>query len=67
VDGLKSYLVYGMGLWMVWKGVRSMEWVVVGTQSVEWDCGWYEKVPHVRNEIVDGLERCLKYNLVDDC
>jgi hypothetical protein len=27
VDGLKRYLMYGVGIWMVWKGVQSMDWV----------------------------------------
>jgi hypothetical protein len=29
-----------------------------GTRRTDWECGWLEKVPHVRNGIVDGLERC---------
>jgi hypothetical protein len=67
VDSLEKYLVYGMGMWMVWKGVRSMVWVVVSTRCAEWKCGWLGKVPHVQNGIVDGLERSPKYDLVDDC
>jgi hypothetical protein len=59
--------MYGLGMWMVWKGAQSTVWVVVGTQRVEWDYGLFGKVPHVRNEIVDGLKRCPEYSLVDDC
>jgi hypothetical protein len=33
----------------------------------EWDCGWLGKVPRVWIEIVDGLERCPEYGLVDHC
>jgi hypothetical protein len=29
-----------------------------GTLRTDWECGWLEKVPRVRNGIVDGLERC---------
>jgi hypothetical protein len=46
-DGLESYLMYGMGMWMIWKGAWSTVWDVVGTWCAEWDCGWLEKVPHV--------------------
>jgi hypothetical protein len=67
VDGLERYLVYEMGMWMVWKGTWSMVCVVVGTQRVEWDCGRLGKVPRVQIGIVDGLERCSEYGLVDDC
>jgi hypothetical protein len=67
VDSLARYLVYGLGMWMVWKGVWCMVWVVVGTRRADWECGWLGKVPHVRNGIADGLERCLEYYLVDDC
>jgi hypothetical protein len=28
VDGFERYLVYGMGLCMVWKGARCMLWFV---------------------------------------
>jgi hypothetical protein len=52
---------------MVWKCVWSTVWVVVGIRRAEWDCGWLGKVPLVRNGILDGLERFLKYGLVDDC
>jgi hypothetical protein len=52
---------------LVWKGARSTVWDVVGTRHAEWDCGWLEKVPRVRNGIVDGLKRCLEYGMVDDC
>jgi hypothetical protein len=27
VDGLESYLMYGMGMWKVWKGAQSTDWV----------------------------------------
>jgi hypothetical protein len=30
--------VYGMGMWMVWKG----------TSCMEWKCGWSREVPRVR-------------------
>jgi hypothetical protein len=49
MDGLERYLVYGMGMWMLWKSARSTVWVVVGTRRAEWDCGWLGKVPHVRS------------------
>jgi hypothetical protein len=39
VDGLKRYLVYGLGMWIVWKGARSTVWDVVDTRRAEWDCG----------------------------
>jgi hypothetical protein len=29
--------VYGMGMWMVWKG----------TSCMEWECGWSREVPRV--------------------
>jgi hypothetical protein len=29
VDGLERYLVYGMGLWMVWKGAQSTVWLMI--------------------------------------
>jgi hypothetical protein len=29
VDGLESYLMYRMGLWMVWKGARSTVWLMI--------------------------------------
>jgi hypothetical protein len=67
VDSLERYLVYGMGMSMVWKGAWSIVWFVVNTRRADWKCGWLRKVPHVRNEIVDDLERCPKYGLVDDC
>jgi hypothetical protein len=67
VDGLERYLVYGLGMWMVWKGAWSTTWVVVGTQRAEWDCGWLGKVPRVWIGIVYGLERCSEYDFVDDC
>jgi hypothetical protein len=44
-----------------------MVWVVIGTRRADWECGWLGKVPRVRNGIVDGLERCPEYVLVDDC
>jgi hypothetical protein len=27
VDGLEMYLMYGAGMWLVWKGSQSMDWV----------------------------------------
>jgi hypothetical protein len=63
VDYLEMYLMYKLGLWMVWKGAWSMVWVMVGTQRADWEYGWLGKVPCVRNGIVDGLERCLEYGL----
>jgi hypothetical protein len=45
--------MYGMGLWMVWKGARSMIWLMIisviesrvwardgwhGTWCMDWDC-----------------------------
>jgi hypothetical protein len=36
---------------------------MVGTQCMAWACGRLGKVPHVRNGIVDGLERCPEYGL----
>jgi hypothetical protein len=38
VDGLERYLVYGLGLWMVWKGPQSRFWDVVSTRLADWDC-----------------------------
>jgi hypothetical protein len=38
---------------MVWQGTRCMEW----------ECGWFGKVPHVWSGNVDGLERCPEYGL----
>jgi hypothetical protein len=67
VDSLERYLVYGLGMWMVWKGTRSMVWVVVGTRCADWECGTLGKVPRVRNRNVHDLERCPEYDLVDDC
>jgi hypothetical protein len=67
VDGLERYHVYRMGMWIVWKGSWSTVWVVVDSQRAEWDCGWFGKVPHVRNWNVDCLERCLEYSSVYDC
>jgi hypothetical protein len=29
VDDLERYLVYRMELWMVWKGARSMVWLMI--------------------------------------
>jgi hypothetical protein len=29
VDSLARNLVYGMGLWMVWKGAQSMVWLMI--------------------------------------
>jgi hypothetical protein len=52
---------------MVWKGARCTVWVVVGTRREEYYCGWLGKVPRVRNGIVDVLERCSEYGMVDDC
>jgi hypothetical protein len=66
VDGLERYLVYEIGILIVWKGTWSTECVVVGTQCAEWDCGWLGKVPRVGNEIVDGFDRCPEYDLIDD-
>jgi hypothetical protein len=61
--GYGWYPVYGMGLWMAWKG----------TSCTDWDCGWFRKVPGVRfgmwsvpgmwNGVVDGLERYLMYGM----
>jgi hypothetical protein len=34
-----------------------------GTWCMDWDCGLFEKVPHVRIGIMVGLERCLQYGL----
>jgi hypothetical protein len=34
-----------------------------GTRCTDWKCGWPEKVPHVRNENMDDLERCPEYGL----
>jgi hypothetical protein len=31
------------------------------TQCMDWNCGWFGKVPHERIGMVDGLERCLEY------
>jgi hypothetical protein len=67
VDDIERYLVYRLGMWMVWKGARSTVWVVVGTRRTDWECGWLGTVPPLWNGIVDGLERCLEYGLVDDC
>jgi hypothetical protein len=67
VDGMEWHLVYGLRLWMVWKGARSTIWDVVSTRLAEWDCGWLAKVPRVWNEIVDVLEIFPEYTLVDDC
>jgi hypothetical protein len=63
VDGLARYLMYRMGMWMVWKGAWSTEWAIVGTRCVAWKSGRLGKVPHVRNGIVDGLERCLEFGV----
>jgi hypothetical protein len=56
------YLVYEMGLWMVWKGAQSTVWLKIvsviesrvsardgwhGTRCTDWDCGLFGKVPHV--------------------
>jgi hypothetical protein len=40
---------------------------VVGPRCVDWESGWLRKILHVRIGIVDSLERCLKYDFVDDC
>jgi hypothetical protein len=75
------YLVYNMGFWMAWKGTSCTDWncgcvwkgvwstvrVVVGTRCAKRDCGWLGKVPYVRHGILDGLEMCPEYSLVDDC
>jgi hypothetical protein len=29
VDSLERYLMYGMGLWMVWKGAQSTVWLMI--------------------------------------
>jgi hypothetical protein len=29
VDGLERYFMYGMGLWIVWKGAQSMVWLMI--------------------------------------
>jgi hypothetical protein len=29
VDGLVRYLVYRLGMWMVWKGARSTVWLTI--------------------------------------
>jgi hypothetical protein len=29
VDSLERYLMYGMGLWMVWKGAPSTVWLMI--------------------------------------
>jgi hypothetical protein len=36
---------------------------VVFTRCMTWECRWLGKVPHVRNENLDGLERCQEYGL----
>jgi hypothetical protein len=36
-----------------------------GTRCAKWECGWLGKVHHVRNGIVDGLERCPEYDMID--
>jgi hypothetical protein len=66
VDDMERYLVYGLGMWMVWKGAQSTVWVVVGTRCMNWECRWFGTVAHLRNGIMDGLERCPEYGLVDD-
>jgi hypothetical protein len=40
---------------------------VADTQHAEWDYGLFGKVPCVWDGIVDGLERCPKDGMVDDC
>jgi hypothetical protein len=35
-----------------------------GTQCMDWDCGWFGKVPRVRFGMVDGLEMCPEYGMV---
>jgi hypothetical protein len=67
VDGLKRYLVYGLGWWLDWKRPRSTVWVVIGTWHAERDCGWLGKISCVWTGIVVGLERCPECGLVDDC
>jgi hypothetical protein len=62
-SGLACYLVYGLRLWIVWKG----------TSCMDWDGGWIEKVPRewnrlwlvpgVCHENVDGLGRYLMYGM----
>jgi hypothetical protein len=61
--GFGWYPVYGMGMWMTWKG----------TSCTDWDGGWFGKVPgvwfglwsvpDVQNGIVDGLEMYLVYEM----
>jgi hypothetical protein len=78
VDSLERYLIYRMGLLMVWNGARSMVWLMIvsiiecrvrasdgwhGTRCMDWDCGLFGKVPHVRIGIVVGLERCPECGL----
>jgi hypothetical protein len=63
-NGLAWYPVYGLGLWIVWKG----------TSCTDWDGGWIGKVPGVRIKLlwsvtgvrignVDSLERYPVYGL----
>jgi hypothetical protein len=76
VDGLERYLMYGMGLRMVWKGAWSTVWLMIvsviecrvlardswhGTQCTDWDCGLFGKVPRVWIGMVVGLEWCSEY------
>jgi hypothetical protein len=62
-SGLTWYPVYRMEMWIVWNS----------TSCAEWECGWFKKVPGVRNGlwlvpgvrngIVDGLKRYLVYGM----
>jgi hypothetical protein len=47
VDDMERYLMYGMGMWIAWKG----------TLCMKWDCGWFGKVPGVRVGFV--VSSCL--------
>jgi hypothetical protein len=68
---------YEMLTWLVvfyvewWSSIPwDVSWPIVvrqGTWCVEWECGSLGKVPHVWNGIVDSLERCPEYGLVDAC
>jgi hypothetical protein len=62
-SGLAWYPVYGLGVWMLWKG----------TLCMDRECGWFGKVPGVRFGSwtipdvwignVDVLERYLVYEM----
>jgi hypothetical protein len=61
--GCGWYPVYGMGMWMAWKG----------TSCMNWDGGWIGKVsgvrfglwsvPNMQNGIVDSLDGYLVYGM----